>query len=142
MQSQRWWRFGGCACLALISSVAFAQTTGPVANEPVRPGMRVAIDPETKKLRPVEHDDAVGAARSAAARSALSSRRAVKVVTLGNGARVLQLDESFMSYSTARLGPDGKLDSACVVGEDAAAKLLREKPVSRTAAAGGRYETE
>jgi hypothetical protein len=142
MQSQRWWRFGGSACLALFSSVAFAQTTGPVASEPVRPGMRVAIDPDTKKLRPVEHDDAVSATRSAAARSALSSRRAVNVITLSNGARAIELDERFMSYSAARLGADGKLESACVVGEDAVAKLLREKPANRTASAGGRYETE
>jgi hypothetical protein len=104
--------------------------------------MRVAIDPETKRLRPVEHDDAVGAARSAAARGALSSRKAANVTTLSNGVRVMELDESFMSYSTARVGPDGKPDSACVVGQDAAAKLLREKPVNRTASAGGRYETE
>jgi hypothetical protein len=132
------------ASFALFASSLFAHSTEPAPQaRQAAPAARVAIDPDTGRLRPVEHDDgATTTTLSIAGRSSVHDQGPARDIYSRNGVRGMTLDESFLSFTVVRRTADGGLDSACVQGESAAAKLLQTAPVSRNAKVGGKYETE
>ena len=143
MQWHRLWRLASGAGLALFSTITWSHPTDTdSAESAAQAGARVAVDPETKKLRPVEHDEYTSASRAAASRSPVHNQGAPRVIYSRSGARGMTLDESFMSFTVVRLNADGNLESACTEGEAAALKLLQDKPTFRKVTSGGRYETE
>jgi hypothetical protein len=76
-------------------------------------GQRAYIDANTKQLRPAFPDEL--AAEAAAARSAPAVASTAPIVsTTDEGARGMSLDESFMSYATARIEPDGSVKQDCL----------------------------
>ena len=98
-------------------------------------GVRAYIDPETRQLRPAtqaELNEAAAsqarvAAPSAAKRSAgfAAASSGPVAVKLANGAKKLVLDESYLSYAVATIGPDGKVKAECVEQQPNAAAALR-----------------
>jgi hypothetical protein len=143
MPSKALWRLVSGVGFALSSSVVAAQGDPSIAQAaPAAPAARVAIDPDTGKLRPVEHDDAAEAAGPAVARSALRTESALRQVYSRTGVRGVTLDESFMTYTVVRRNAQGGLESDCVHGESAAQHLLHAAPVSRATKTGGAHETQ
>jgi hypothetical protein len=98
-------------------------------------GMRAYVDPETRQLRPAtqaELEEAAAsqarvAAPSAAKRSAgfAAASSGPVAVKLVNGAKKVALDESYLSYAVATIGPDGKVKAECVEQQPNAAAALR-----------------
>lgn len=134
------------AGLCLFASVACAHGTHAAAPaaKPEAPAARVAIDPETGKVRPVEHDDAPATEETMRALSRSSQiQSTTREIMSRSGARGMMLDESFMSFTVVRRNADGSLSSACVQGQPAALRLLQTAaPMPRDVKAGGAYETE
>ncbi|MEJ0084239.1 MAG: hypothetical protein WDO72_01025 [Pseudomonadota bacterium] len=86
-------------------------------------GMRAYIDADTKQLRAATQAElnesaARPAAPAAAKRSAGVATAAVKtgpaVEKLANGVKKVSLDDAYLSYAVATVGPDGKVKQACV----------------------------
>jgi hypothetical protein len=86
-------------------------------------GMRAYVDADTKQFRAATQAElnesaARVAAPAAAKRSAGSALAAAKVgptvETSATGTKKLVLDESYLSYAVATVGPDGKAKQACV----------------------------
>ncbi len=122
------------ALAALCASSGVAAQAAPEAPAAESfGGQKVMRDPATGQLRHAEHDEAQPAAANA--RSALSGaqqRRAqtlqrfreMTAVTTPSGARGQKLDASFLNFSVVRRNADGSLTQDCVVGEDAAGRLM------------------
>ncbi|MEO8062132.1 MAG: hypothetical protein ABI821_05225 [Pseudomonadota bacterium] len=94
------------------------------------------VDAETKQLRPATqaelNDSAAKAAAAApkvAARSssfaAAPAAAAPASVQLANGSTMVVLDESYLSYAVATIGPDGKVKQACIEKQPNAEAALR-----------------
>jgi hypothetical protein len=117
------------------------------------PMQRVVIDPVTGKLRLPDHDEisqteapanrgAASASRSAApaasSTAGLESHPAVKRMmatepTARFGAVAKRMSPENMSFSVAQRAADGKLETTCVAGEDAATHAMH----SHTATGAG-----
>ena len=82
------------------------KSTAPVVAQ------RAYLDADTKRLRPAFPEEL---ATEAAAPKAAPS--APQVSTASDGTTRAVLDESFMSYSVAKVGADGKLKEDCVTNK-------------------------
>jgi hypothetical protein len=116
-------------CAALAACAAMPALAGePPASEPVQAsaeadvvpgaGMRVAVDPTTGMPRPLTAEEARVLDAMAA-----RSRRAVPTPALQSfkakgGAVGVKLDPSYMVYSVATVGEDGKVRMDCVTGAE------------------------
>ena len=121
-----------CAAAALI---ALATLPAPALAQQAQ---RVAIDPETGRIRAPELDElsnAPAAARAAAiapnaARAAApSAERAAPVNGVRFGAKGFRVDPNRMSFTVVKRNADGSLSTQCVTGEDAAEHALHGKLV-------------
>lgn len=98
-------------------------------------GVVVAVDPETKELRPptAEEMEQLNKSRPAPAAAAARSGQAAKAgggvreIHHHSGAEGLTLDDSFMTSMTATVSKDGKVKYDCVDGKKAGAKSTATK---------------
>ncbi|GAA0764758.1 hypothetical protein LRH25_09870 [Ideonella azotifigens] len=92
-------------------------------------GLRVSIDPVTKRIRPLtpSEADALGAAAATAAKAPRAETVLQGIVSRTTGARGIVMGPEHMSYSRAAIGANGKLATDCVDGDDAAD--VHEHPV-------------
>jgi hypothetical protein len=112
----------------------------------------IAIDPATGKLRPVEHDDKVGATQNEAAkRSAfgatakpksplmekMMSQQNSQLQVHGNGMKSMQVNPKRYAYSTAKRQADGSITTECTPGEDAALHALHAHAGKASVKQGG-----
>lgn len=107
--------------IQLVTPMSLAERVGAM------PGMRAAIDPDTGRLRPAEHDDAARLASPAASlrrapaearRGALAASAAPRALTSTTGAVGRTLDASRLSYEIVRRSVDEQsAEAACVVGD-------------------------
>ena len=96
-------------------------------------GVRAYVDADTKQLRSAtqaELDLAAAksvpaAARGSASFSDASVSEAPQSVQLANGATMVSLDDTYLSYAVASIGPDGKVRQACVEKQPSAKAALR-----------------
>jgi hypothetical protein len=104
-------------------------------------GLKVAIDPETGRLRKLTSEESRGLGLGL--QKMLSrSTEGLQPVYRGNGMVSLDLQGRFMSVSVARISDDGHLETDCVYGLEAAEAFLAgdqpapgvETPVSLTPA--------
>jgi len=115
----------------------------PVASKPAQSSdnMRAFIDPETGALRaPTAADFAQAAPAAAKSKSAGPAARSAATqssesagpvsIQHADGSTSVALDESFMSYSVARVGADGKVTEDCVTGKDKMEATLKA-PVAK-----------
>jgi len=116
-------------CAALAACVALPAFAGePPANEPAQAsaeaevapsaGMRVAIDPATGMPRPLTAKEAAELDALTARSRATARPSGVRTFTARGGAIGAELDSSYMVYSVATVGADGKARMECVTGED------------------------
>lgn len=114
--------------IQLSTPMSLAERVGATA------GMRAAIDADTGRLRPAEHDDDARLASPAAAlrrapaearRGALATSAAPRALSHATGAIGRTLDASRLSYEVVRRGADERaVDAACVVGDAQARTAL------------------
>ena len=91
-----------------------ADTSGgsAVANAPVfLSGQRVAVDPHTKKLRPLTPEEEAALSQGTATQPVPGE---VAVIRHPEGYTSVVLDEQYMSTALAKLNPDGTLAEECV----------------------------
>ena len=126
---------------ALAGALACLAATAVAAQSAPAPAARVAIDPVTKQIRPLEPDEARALDRDAQARvRAASSNATANRQFRGPGGSVgMTLDDSTHSHVVARRAADGKVSTQCdtvpgKVAQSAAAPAAA--PIS-TAARGG-----
>jgi hypothetical protein len=116
-------------CAAFAACAALPAFAGePPASEPVQAsaeaevapnvGMRIAIDAATGMPRPLTAKEAAELDALAAKSRAVARAPAVRVFTARGGAVGAELDSSYMVYSVATVGADGKPRMECVTGED------------------------
>jgi hypothetical protein len=106
------------ALITAVSGVSAQGLTDPKAILAQDEGVRVSIDPLTKQVRPVTDAESKALERSAPAATA-----ATKPVTLHSrfaAARGVRLGAQHMSYASASIDANGKVNMACVEGEEAA----------------------
>ena len=143
----------GITSAIAIASVAFAADQKPATNKvtvkfvtappalmakygtdstPSQTGMRAYVDADTKQLRAATQAELnESAAASAAPAAAKRSASVAKVSSgpiaekLANGATRVALDESYLSYAVANIGPDGKVKQECVDQQPNAETALR-----------------
>ncbi|HSB64456.1 MAG TPA: hypothetical protein VLJ18_09840 [Thermoanaerobaculia bacterium] len=87
----------------------------------------ISIDPATGRTRPATPQEI----NRLMARRAPAATAQPVVVTLPDGTEMMRLDERFHHFASARLTPDGKIESACLHGPDEAeafAKGAAQKP--------------
>lgn len=143
----------GAALLTLVSGVQTAHAAAPeltsVGGLLVLPNVRVETSARPLAATPASSRDAgmkaykdheTGALRKQNPEEAIEENTtpvgandaAGASVTIGaNGRKSAVLDESFMSYSVARKGRDGRLDVQCVTGEAQATVALKGRPVAK-----------
>jgi hypothetical protein len=146
-----WLAASAAALFAAQGALAQTSTeaTTPAAGGEVRhvlPRLQVVKDAETGRLRAPTHEEAAALAAPQQQRSGAGSRAATKVSSMPDnhpmaraaqapqpqgrlGATARRFDPERMPYSVARIDADGKLDTACVVGEEAADKVIDGKAV-------------
>lgn len=115
--------------LSLAFVPALAQTAAPekakAAQTPAAQapdaGVRVFIDPVTKRIRPPEPGEA-----EALAPGAQAPQAAPQAIFHRTGAVGLRLDDSFMSYFVATKNADGTLSFQCVAGKQAAESAVTQ----------------
>lgn len=127
---------------AAAMAVAFMASTSAQAE----PGMRVTRDADSGRLRAptAEENQKLDAAAASTARG--QQRRAVaerigmvsgeanpRLRVRASGVKVMELDESTLSYSVARRGADGSTELYCVTGKDTAEQLLQGKKIAAKA---------
>ncbi|HSI51310.1 MAG TPA: hypothetical protein VLA61_23845 [Ideonella sp.] len=112
-------------CLG-TSAHADSDTPAAPASASSTDGLRVSIDPVTKRIRPLtpSEADALGAAAAKAPRAETVLQGIVSRTT---GARGIVMGPEHMSYSRAAIGANGKLATDCVDGDEAAD--VHEHPV-------------
>jgi hypothetical protein len=143
--------FAATACVSVAASAQSAQSA-PETSDGVRhvlPRLMVVKDPQTGRLRAPTAEEAAAmtgtaspsttASQSATAQA--QSQRSAKKLTFPSdhpmarasqapqpqaklGATGRRFDMQKMPYSVARIGADGKLDTVCAVGDEAAHKAL------------------
>jgi len=112
-------------CVAALLSVLAAPSVRAQAQ-----AQRIAIDPETGRVRAPEADELpaaranAGAARAAATTSAARAsaspeERAKPVAGVRFGARGFRVDPTRMSFTVVRRSADGLITTQCVAGETA-----------------------
>jgi hypothetical protein len=114
----------------------------------------VAIDPATGKLRPVEHDDKLGAAQNSTAKrpvfgaaakpqsplmQSMMSQPSSQVQQHANGARSAMVNPKRYSYSVAKRQADGSITTQCAPGEDAAVHALHAQTAKAGVKQGGAH---
>jgi hypothetical protein len=97
-----------CATLAAASPDPTATPT----VEPGTAGLQAFLDPVTGALREATAADLAGAA--AAHPFPLRTDMDAAIVLHADGMQSLILDDSFLSTSVAKIGPDGQLITGCV----------------------------
>jgi hypothetical protein len=116
---------------SLAPCTAAAQTTDPASGWMTTPatadGMRVFIDPQTRKLR---RPDAADIEKLIAQRQQGVPPVAPQVRVNANGSLSAVLDDSFASYLIATRQPDGTLRVDCLPAKAAAAALGSAAPKS------------
>jgi hypothetical protein len=123
------------ACAAVALSVLAAPSAWAQAQ-----AQRIAIDPETGRLRAPEADELpaaranAGAARAAAATSAAraaapAEERAKPAAGTRFGAKGFRVDPNRMSFTVVRRNADGSLATQCVNGESAAQHAMHNVAV-------------
>ncbi len=150
------WLAAGAAAVftaqGALAQTSTAQAT-PVASGEVRhllPRLQVVKDAETGRLRAPTHEEAAALAwpqqPSQQQQAGASARGTAKVSSMPDnhpmaraaqapqpqgrlGAIARRFDPERMPYSVARVGADGRLDTACVIGEEAAGKAVDGKAV-------------
>jgi hypothetical protein len=116
-------------CAAFAACVALPALAGePPASEPVQAaaeaevapnvGMRVAIDAATGRPRALTAKEAAELDALTAKSRATARAPAVRTFTARGGAIGADLDPSYMVYSVATVGADGKPRMECVTGAD------------------------
>ena len=85
--------------------------------------MTVAIDPQTGEIGLPTPEEAAELEKAATGPLDHSSE-GLQVVRHPDGHLSVDLQGRFMSYSVARLGPDGRIHMQCVSGEKAAREAL------------------
>ena len=123
------------ACAAAALSVLAAPSAWAQAQ-----AQRIAIDPETGRLRAPEADEMPAAranesaaraavAPSAARAAAPADERAKPAVGTRFGAKGFRVDPSRMSFTVVRRNADGTLATQCVSGESAAQHAMHNVAV-------------
>jgi hypothetical protein len=128
------WAFAPRAAAAPYSAdlddargLAPAQSADPAGGWMNADGMRVFIDPQTRRLR---RPDAADIEKLAAQRQQALPPVAPQVRVNANGSLSALLDDSFASYLIATRQPDGTLRVDCLPAKAAAAALEATAPKS------------
>ena len=117
----------GAVSAPTISKQAPTPATATGAIEPAAQGMRVYIDPITKKLRePTQEELAAPPDVSATTLNPAPQ----KVLAGPHGSVGMVLDESHMVHSVATINPDGSVSMDCITGKANAEKALTKTPRS------------
>jgi len=98
----------GCAAFA-ADPVPTTETTAAAAPAA---GLQAVIDPMTGALREATAEDLAKAA--SAHPIPLRDDAELRLIQHANGMVSVELDESFMSTSVAKIGPDGRVITGCV----------------------------
>lgn len=117
--------------------VAVAKSAGPAASDegarqvpglsPGTAGMQVALDPETGEFgmpTPAQRREL----SLDLERDLSHSDEGLQVEYRADGARHVNLEGRFQSFSVARIRDDGSVDFQCVQGEGEAQRLLHRSP--------------
>lgn len=105
-------------------------------------GMRVAVDPETGRVRTVTAAEAKVLAAASPASPKRSAANAPITFVDPSGAIGMVLDSSYMVYSVATVGEDGKIRMECVTGEDHAHDAVHGHTHAEKNAEGTNDETK
>lgn len=104
----------------------------PALAEQSAPAVRVVKDPATGEMRAPSPQEAAALDGAAATKSSAALRRGLitgkmnpQAVQHANGTVEQELDESSLSYSVAKRGADGAVETYCVTGADAATSLMK-----------------
>lgn len=129
-----------------VAAMAITAMASPSAQAETESGMRVTRDAASGRLRAptAEENKALDAAgkgargqqrRLAAEHTAgmVSGSASPQVRVRANGTKVVELDESTLSYSVARRGADGSTELYCVTGKDSADQVLQGKKIAAKA---------
>jgi len=131
--------------LGPVAAAAMAVAAMASTSAQAEPGMRVTRDADSGRLRAptAEENQKLDAAANDARghqRRAVAERRGMvtghanpQVRVRANGTKVMELDESTLSYSVARRGADGSTELYCVTGKDSADHLLQGKKIAAKA---------
>ncbi len=117
---------GLAVCAVAAMNLGSAPAANTEATEPTETaqaasgtssaGLRAFVDPETGALREATAEDLAAAAQQD---PAMVGREAiVEVIHHANGMKSAVLDESFMATSVAKVGPDGRLITDCVLSRE------------------------
>jgi hypothetical protein len=87
-----------------LAAIAHERRTGEL-------GMKIAVDPVTKRIRQYTPDDA---AEQAAAEPPAPAEAAATEFTTSSGVKGVVLNSSSMAYAVAHVGNDGKVRQACL----------------------------
>lgn len=134
--------FTAQGALAQTSNQGTQAASGEVRH--VLPRLQVVKDAETGRLRAPTHEEAAALAAPQQQQAGTGARATKRVSSMPDdhpmaraaqapqpqgrlGATARRFDDERMPYSVARIGADGKLDTACVVGEEAADKVIDGK---------------
>jgi hypothetical protein len=108
-----------CACATLsVQARAAGQDGMVVVRDAVTGKMRPPTPEEMRALRAATPPGAPNASMSTARPSAAAT------LTRHDGARGVRVGESHMVFEVVTRGPDGKLSSQCVQGQEAAEQAL------------------
>lgn len=92
--------------------------------------VRAYKDHETGQLRKATPEEQQQEAQS---QGPSNDAAGARIVARGGARKSAALDDSFLSHSVVRRGPDGRLEVDCVSGETAAQHALHAKPVAKEA---------
>ncbi len=101
------------AAALTLPSLAVAES--PAAGSSAAASSRVAIDPVTKRVRPVEMEEGAALSRSSEQRARAQSQapQGARQFRAPGGAVGVMLDDSTHSFSTATRNADGQLKVGC-----------------------------
>ena len=120
------------ACLLVFgATAAFAQHAAKGGNEVGVSGQQVAKDPATGKFRAPTLEELKILAPPANNESA----EGLEVRILPNGARMVDLEGRFQSYSVATKDADGQLRTGCVRNAKDTEQFLKSDPSTNPASA-------
>lgn len=124
--------------LAVMLAAAVLSASAAQATDET-PGLRVAKDPVTGKLRaPTAQESAALDAKAAlsASRGLRTGKTNPPAIHHPGGAVEQELTEASLVYSVAKRNPDGSISWVCVTGPEAASAALDYKTTTPVSTAG------
>jgi hypothetical protein len=129
-------RIGLAAALALAAMIGSPAAQAQVAQQ-------VAKDPATGQIvaPTAAQSRSLTATRAVAPRGLITGKISPQPIQHANGTVEQELDESSLQYTVVVRNADGKLETDCVTGQEAADAIIQSKKVTK-AAKERNYETK